>query len=155
LIASSASQRPIVDADASLTARSTTKRWISDLLKRESGTPSWRGSSHATALTRATSSGGKTTRAPRALSVLQTLQALLGEAFSPTPDDIRIHIQTPPDLDIRLTVSGIEHKLGALDLLMRARVTRSDMLKLAALLCAQHDPGSRSRHRHRDSRQAT
>jgi hypothetical protein len=155
LIASSASHRPIVDADASLTARSTTKRWISDLLKRESGMPSWRGSSHATALTCATSSGGKTTRAARAWSVLQTLQALLSEAFSPTPDDIRIHIQTPTDLDIRLAISGVEHKLGALDLLMRARVARSDMLKLTALLCAQHDPRSRPRHHHRDSRPPT
>ena len=132
-----------------------TKRWISDLLKRESGMPDWRGSSHAIALTCAISCGGKTTRASRAWPVLQTFQTLLGEAFSPTPHDIGIHIQTPADLDVRLTSSGVEHELCPLDLLMRARVARSDMLKLAALLCAQHDPGSRPRHHHRDSWPAT
>jgi len=110
------------------------------------------GSSHAIALTCATSSGGKTTRAPRAWPVLQTVQTLLGEAFSPATDDIRMHIQTPTDLDIRLAISGVEHKLGALDLQVRARVARSDMLKLTTLPCAQHDPRSRPRHHHQDSR---
>jgi hypothetical protein len=128
-----------------------TKRWISDLLKRESGTPSLRGSSHATALTCATSSGGKTARAPRAWSVLQSLQTLLGEAFSPAPDDLGGHVESSADLDIRLTISSVEHELGALDLLMRARVAGSDMLQLTTLLRAQHDPGSRSRHRQTDS----
>ena len=132
-----------------------TKRWISDLLKRESGTPSWRGNSHAIALTCAISSGGKTTRATRAWLILQTLQALLGETFSPAPHDFRIHVQTPTDLDIRLTSSGVEHELCTLDLLIRARVTPSNMLKLTTLLGAQHDPGSRSRHHHKDSRQTT
>jgi hypothetical protein len=150
---SSASHRLIIDADAALTPRSTTKRWISDLLKRERGTPCWRGSSHAIALTCATSSGGKTTRAPRAWSVLQTLQVLLGEAFSPPPDDIRIHIQPPTNLDIRLTISGVEHELRTLNLLKGARVARSDMLKLTTLPCAQDDPRSRPRHHHKDSRQ--
>jgi hypothetical protein len=69
-IASWASHRPIVEADASLIACSTTKRWISDLLKRESARPWVLGSSHATALTCATSSGGKTARATRPRFVL-------------------------------------------------------------------------------------
>src|SRR5207249_11562717 len=77
LIASSASQRPIVEADASLTARSTTKRCSSAREKRDSGTPCRLGSSHAIALTWATSSGGKTTRAARAGSILKPTEALV------------------------------------------------------------------------------
>jgi hypothetical protein len=109
---------------------------MSDLLNRESGTPSWRGSSHATALTCATSSGGKTARATHARPVLQTLQALLSEAFSPTTNDLGRHVQPPANLDVRLAVGGVEHELCTLDLLVRARVARSDVLELTALLGA-------------------
>ena len=69
LSASSASQRAIVEADAAQTPRSITSRCSSAREKRESGTPSVRGSSQAIAFTCATSSGGKTPRTARPWSI--------------------------------------------------------------------------------------
>jgi hypothetical protein len=48
-----------------------------------------RGSSQALAFTRATSSGGKTTRASRALPILEPREPLLEEASPPAPDPFR------------------------------------------------------------------
>jgi hypothetical protein len=111
LIASSASQRPIVDADASLIACSTTKRCSSDRLKRDSGTPWALGSSHAIALTCATSSGGKTARTTRPRSILETLDALSSEPFSPAGDAIGGHIEARGDLEIGEPLGRQQHQL--------------------------------------------
>jgi len=88
LIASSASQRPIVDADASLIACSTTKRCSSERLKRDSGTPCVSGSSHAIALTCATSSGGKAPRSTRPRLIAKSFEPLFAESSPPLPDDL-------------------------------------------------------------------
>jgi hypothetical protein len=111
LIASSASQRPIVDADASLIACSTTNRCSSDRLKRHSGTPWALGSSHAIALTWATSSGGKTARTTRPRSILKTLDALSRELFSPARDAIGGHIEARGDLAIGVPLGRQQHQL--------------------------------------------
>jgi hypothetical protein len=137
LIASSASQRLIVDADASLIACSTTKRCSSERLKRDSGTPWVVGSAHAIALTCATSSGGKTARATRPRPVPQTLKALLAESSPPPADRLAAHPQPRTDLGVRHTVGGHQHQPGPLDLQMRPHVTRRDVLKLSPLGLAQ------------------
>jgi len=113
LIASSDSQRPIVEADASLTACSTTKRCSSAREKRDSGTPWALGSSHAIALTWATSSGGKTARATRPRSILKTLDALEREPFSPAGDAIGGHVQARGDLAVGVPGGRQQHQLRA------------------------------------------
>jgi hypothetical protein len=112
LIASSESQRPIVEADASETPRSTTNRCSSEREKRDSGTPWSLGSSHAIAFTWATSCGGKTARAARARSVAQSLKALLEEASSPAPDDLGTQVEPARELDIVETVRRVEDELA-------------------------------------------
>jgi len=112
LIASRESQRPIVEADASETPRSTTNRCSSDLLKHDSGTPWALGNSHAIAFTSATSSGGKTARATRPRSILKTPKSLLAEASSPVPDAIGRHVDARGDLAIRVALGRQQHKLG-------------------------------------------
>jgi hypothetical protein len=151
LIASSESHRPIVDADASETPRSTTKRCSSVREKRESGRPCSLGSSHAIALTCATSSGGKTARATRALSVRQPLEALLAEASSPAPHDLGAQVEPASDLDVVETVRRVQDELGALHLPMRPRVAGGPVLKLAALRLAELNPIAASARHHRQS----
>src|SRR5829696_8631886 len=152
LIASSASQRPIVDADASLMACSMTKRCSSKRLKRDSGTPCVLGSSHAIALTCATSSGGKAARATDPRLVPQTLKALLAESSSPPTHRLPTHPQARADLSVGLAVCRHQHQLGPLHLQMRPRVTRSDMLKLGPLgLAQEHLVGAAPGHHPRSS----
>jgi hypothetical protein len=81
------SQRAIVDADASQSARSITSRCSSALEKRDSGTPRSRGNSHAIALTSVTC-GGETARTTRPRSILKTSQPLAREPTSPSPDHL-------------------------------------------------------------------
>jgi hypothetical protein len=152
LIASSASHRPIVDADASLTPRSTTNRCSSERLKRDSGTPCCLGSSHAIALTSATCSGGEAARAARAFPVLQTFKTLIVEAFSPPTDKLGHHPQPGADLNIAQPLSRIQHELGSQHLTMRPRVARRAMLQLAPLLVTQIDLiSAATRHHESDS----
>jgi len=153
LIASSASHRPIVEGDASLTPRSMTNRCSSERLKRESGTPRLLGSSHAIALTSATCSGGEAARASRASSVAQSLDPLLTEPSSPPPDEFGQHLQPLTDLNVAQPVRGVQHKLGSQHLTVRTGITRGTVLKLAALLIAQHDLiSAAARHHHQNSR---
>jgi hypothetical protein len=51
------------------------------------------GNSHASALTSATCSGGKTALAARSRSILEPVQTLLEEASSPATDDPRRGIE--------------------------------------------------------------
>jgi len=89
LIASSCSQRQIVDADASVTPRSMTSRCSLTLEKRDNGSSCVRGSSHAIALTSATCCGGKTTRPTRPRLILKALQTLGAKSPSPPSDALR------------------------------------------------------------------
>src|SRR3954454_7643016 len=149
LIASSASQRQIVAADASVTPRWTTSRCSSVRENRPSGNPCVAGNSHAIALTSATCSGGKTARATRARLVLQTLQALLGESSSPLAHDPGRGVQPRRYLGVVKTLSGIEHDPRPLHITKRHRLRARHPLKLAALLIAELDPVTR-RARHDD-----
>jgi hypothetical protein len=94
-------------------ACSTTKRWISDLLNRDSARPCCLGNSHAIALTCATSCGGKTARATRPRSILKTLDALNGKPFSPVRDPVGRHVHPRSDLTIGAPVGGQQHQLRA------------------------------------------
>jgi len=155
LIASSRSQRAIVGAEASQTPRSTTSRWMSAHERRESGAPSDAGS-QATAFTSATCSGGKTARATAPRSVIETVEALLEEASSPAPDDLRRRVEPGRDLDVRQPVGGVEDKLRPLDHLVRQRVTGRPPLELDPLLGRQNDlMRALPRHRRQDSPQGT
>jgi hypothetical protein len=107
-------------------------------------------------LTWATSAGGKTARAARALAILKPFQPLVVEASSPAPDNDVVHVQAPGDLDVGEPVSGVEDELGALHQPVRQRVARRPMLELRTLLVAHNDPiAIAARHRRHDSRPAT
>jgi hypothetical protein len=109
--------------------------------------PCVRGSSQATALTWAISSGGKTPRAAGALQILDSLDPLLAKAFSPAPDGLAAHLQAFSDLGVGLSFSRQQHKLGSLHLTVGAGVAGGEMLQLGALLVAQVDfMGAASRH---------
>lgn len=105
--------------------------------KRESGTPSVSGSSQATALTWATSSGGKTARPARPRFVLEPVEALLAEASSPAPHRFGRQLEAARDLNVGLALGRIEDEPGSLDDLERQRVAGGAMLELRALLVAQ------------------
>src|SRR5213592_527949 len=102
--ASSWSQRQIVEAEASRTPRSTTRRCSSIREKRPSGSPCVAGNSHASAFTSAICSGGKTARAARALAIVKTRQTLLEEALPPAADDVARALQPARDLCVALTL---------------------------------------------------
>jgi hypothetical protein len=130
LIASSESQRQIVDAEASQTARSITSRCSSVRVKRDSGSPTVAGSSQAIALTSATCSGGKTARATRARPVPEPVEAILKKAPSPLPHDPRRGVKPNGDLGVGQPVGGIERDARALDLAPRPLLSASDALQL-------------------------
>ena len=110
------------------------------------------GSSHATALTCATSSGGKTARATDPRLIPQTLKSLFAESSSPPTDRLSAHPQTDPDLGVGLAFRRHQHELGPLHLKMGPRVAGGDVLKLDSLGLAQHHiVGAPSRHRHTSS----
>src|SRR5205823_1003054 len=111
LSASSASQRAIVEADASQTPRSITSRCSSAREERDSGRPCSRGNSHAIAFTRATSSGGKTPRTPRPRSITQAIESLLKEPFPPQRDRPQRAVEPTRDLRVRFPLGGKQHDL--------------------------------------------
>jgi hypothetical protein len=137
---------PIVDADASLTACSTTKRCSSDRLKRDSGTPRSLGSSHAIALTCATSCGGETTRATRPRSIIKPRDALGREPSSPASDAVGRHVDPPRDLAITVPVGGQQHELGANDDAIGQSQAARPPLKLTADLPVELDRCRHSPH---------
>src|SRR5712691_2313057 len=100
LSASSASQRAIVEADASQTPRSITSRCSSAREKRESGTPSLRGSEQAIAFTSAICSGGKTARTSSAGAVIEPGQPLLEETLPPHRDRPQRAVEAARDLRV-------------------------------------------------------
>jgi hypothetical protein len=150
LIASSCSQRQIVDADASVTPRSITSRCSSRRENFDSGSPRVAGSSHAIALTSATCCGGKTARATRARLVLQTLKPIIKEPSSPLPNDPRRRVQPHRDLGIWHPVGRVEHDPRALHILKRQLLRPRPTRQLNTLLLRELDPVL-GRARHRDT----
>jgi hypothetical protein len=121
LSASSWSQRQIVEAEASVTPRSTTSRCSSVRVKRDSGRPWVAGSSQAIALTSATCSGGKTARATRARLVAQPVEALFAESSPPLRDDLRVAVEPTGDLLVLHPRGRVEDQARPLDLAPRQR----------------------------------
>jgi hypothetical protein len=140
LIASSASQRQIVVAEASVTPRSIMSRCSSVRVKRESGRPWVAGSSQAIALTSATCSGGKTARASRALLVGEPSEPLVAESSSPLTDALGRAVESLGDLGVGLPARRVEDHPRPLDLAKGPCLGASDALELFALLAAQLDP---------------
>ena len=147
---SSASQRTIVEAEASLIPRSTTRRCSSAPVKRESGSPWLRGSSQASALTRATSSGGKTPRAARPRLVREAFEPPFTEPSSPLRDGPRRAVKPTGDLGIGQSLRRIEDDPRPLHLPEGGLQLGREPLQLRALTIAQgdlvratarHDPG--------------
>jgi hypothetical protein len=79
------------------------------------------GSSQAIAVTSAICSGGKTARATRPRSILKPLEALGVEAPPPATDHLLVHIKAPRDLPVGVTLGGVEHQPGPLNLPERQR----------------------------------
>jgi hypothetical protein len=139
LIASSCSQRQIVEAEASVTPRSTTSRCSSVRVKRDSGRPCVTGSSQAIALTSATCSGGKTPRTARARFVGKSLETTLAKPRSPAADDLWMAVEPGSDLRVLRALGGIEDHPRPLHLTPGRRHRPRPPLKLNALLAAQLD----------------
>ena len=149
LSASSCSQRQIVEAEASVTPRSTTSRCSSVREKRDSGSPYVTGSSQAIAFTSATCSGGKTPRAARARLVLESLETALAKPRSPAADDLRVAVEAGSDLLVLRALGGIEDHPRTLHLAPGRRHRPRPALKLNALRIAQLDPmAAPPRHDH-------
>src|ERR671922_780355 len=148
LIASSASQRQIVEAEASVTPRSITSRCSSAREKRPSGTPWVTGSSQAIALTWATCSGGKTARATRARLVDEPPETIGGESSSPAPDTARRGVEPARDLGVGHPSRGVEHDPRPLHVLERQLLGPGAALQHPELLVGELDPISgRACHR--------
>src|SRR5918996_4289569 len=146
-IASSRSQRTIVECEASQTPRSTTRRWTSAVERRESGEPPL-GGSQATALTSVICSGGETARPARARFIREAVEPLLAKASSPAPHRLPADTQPLADLGVGVAVGGHQHELRAQHLAVGAGVAGGAVLELGSLLGAQADlVGAASRHR--------
>src|SRR3972149_7345628 len=93
-----------------------TSRTMAAVLRRESGTPSVVGNSHASALTWTTISGGKSPGTARAGTLVEAGQALIKEAFPPQADDIAPKGESVRDLVIRAPPRGKQDEAGGQDL---------------------------------------
>jgi len=117
-------------------------------VKRDSGSPSAAGNSHAIALTSAICSGGKTARATRARSILESFQALFEETSSPAANDAGRGVETGGDLDVASAFGRIEHDPRSLHLSPLALLSPGHSLELPALLAAELNPvAGGARHR--------
>jgi len=96
-----------------------TSRRSSSTLKRDSGIPSRAGSSQASALTSATSRGGKDGGAASARTILETGEPFLKEPLSPLAHDWARQIEDLGDLPVLKTISGKEHQFGAHNVAIR------------------------------------
>jgi hypothetical protein len=79
---------------------------------RDSGTPSWEGSSQASALTAITTSGGKDRRPAGAGTFSQARQPLFEEALAPLRHDLAAGVQPRSDLVVAQPLSSQQHDLG-------------------------------------------
>ena len=94
-------------------------RTISAELKRESGTPSVAGSSHAMAFTCTTTSGGKNRGAARSGSLFQPWQSLMEEPLAPQTDHVAPDVQGCADFIIGSSLCSKQDHLGTQDLEIR------------------------------------
>src|SRR6266498_5971405 len=108
-------------------------------LHRESGSPSFAGSSQAMALTRTTSSGGEDPGPSGAWAVIETTEALLKEAFTPHADDFTSCGEVVCDVLIGEALVSQEDHLGANDLIIRQRIFVSSPRQLLDLLSGQQN----------------
>ena len=106
-IASAWSQRHTVLSliVATIPARRTS-RAISAVLRRESGTPSVAGNSHARALTWTTTSGGESSGTARAGTLVEAGQAFIEEPLAPQANDVASDREGGGNLVIAAALSG-------------------------------------------------
>lgn len=88
--------------------RLMTSRLISEMLKRDSGSPSVQGNSQARAFTSTTVSGGKERGPAAPREFLEAGEAFLEEALPPFADDLSRCIEPVGDLIVGEAGSGIE-----------------------------------------------
>src|ERR687892_723987 len=114
-------------------------RTISAELKRESGTPSVTGNSHAMAFTCTTTSGGKNRGAARPGSLLQSWQSLMEEPLAPETDHIASDVQGCADFIIGSSLCSQQNHLGAQDLEIRQRIFSSAAFQNFSFLFRERD----------------
>jgi hypothetical protein len=88
-------------------------------LRRDNGKPSVAGSSHASALTCTTTSGGKSPRSARASLILQSRQAFFEKALAPQAHDLAARMQARGNLVVAQAIGGEEDHLGPEHLIIR------------------------------------
>src|SRR5450631_2523468 len=108
-------------------------------LRRESGKPSVAGSSHASALTCTTTSGGKSPWSARASLIFQARQAVFEKALAPQAHDFASRMQARSNLVVAPTFGGEEDHLGPDDLIIRQRIFHGSPGQLGGLCTRQHD----------------
>jgi len=84
------------------------------VLHRDKGTPVVAGSSHASAFTSITTSGGKNPGAPRAVSVIEPRHPLVEESLSPETDHFAPGIQPFGDFIVTQPFLGKKDDLRTL-----------------------------------------
>jgi hypothetical protein len=108
-------------------------------LQRESGSPSFAGSSQAMALTRTTSSGGEDPGASGSWLVIETSEALLEEAFTPHADYLASCGEVVCDSVIGEALVSQQDHLGADDLIIRQRILVGSPGEFSHLFSGQQD----------------
>src|SRR5262252_4037215 len=96
--------------------RCSTSRLTSATLKRDSGTPSVEGSSHASALTSTVSAGGKGPGASWARQLFEPRQSVSEEALAPSADHLAARVEPGRDLVIAQPFGRQQDHLGPDDL---------------------------------------
>ena len=128
--------------------RLMTSAWMSGTWRRESGSPSCAGSSHAIALTAMTNSGGKKPAPAGPVALLQALQALLEEPFAPFADDLAAGVEALGDLVVAQAAGSEKHQVGAEHIAIRQRIFSSSCFQDATFITTQGDlVGARARQR--------
>jgi hypothetical protein len=88
---------------------------MSATLHRDKGIPVVAGNSHARALTSIMTSRGKNSGATRAVSIIESRQALLEETLAPERNNFASGIQSIGNLIVAVTLSGQENNLSTLN----------------------------------------
>ena len=126
--------------------RLMTSAWMSGTWRRESGSPSCAGSSHAIALTAMSNSGEKPAPAGP-VALLQALQALLEEPFAPFADDLAAGVEALGDLVVAQAAGSEKHQVGAEHIAIRQRIFSSSCFQDATFITTRGDlVGARPRH---------
>ena len=96
---------------------------ISEVEKRDSGTPLSRGNSQASALTLTTISGGKNGRSSGSGTILQSEQTEFKEPLAPSADDLPRDVQLQADGLVVDALSGEQYDLSTDHLIIRCRIS--------------------------------